>query len=153
MYYNLFTGSPGAPFIAKPVTTPMIAGKHPAELTRVRVSSQDAQVEPSETGTPTLKLGETFQDSPDKAALATPGHRAAIKPSQSPKCAPPVAAAGPTPGAVVPADKGWKDLARTPASKRSRSSRKLPSPNGSAVASLHVLSIVESPESQSPHAN
>ena len=120
----------------------MIAGKHPAKLTKVHVSSQDAQVEPSEPGAATLKLGETFETLDDEAK-PTPSrrHAAAIKPTRSPKCAPP--AAGPTPGAGVPVeDKAWKDLPRTPASKRSRSSEKLLSPADSAVAGLQYVSTL-----------
>ena len=127
--------------MAKPVQAPMVAGKHPVEPTRFHVSSQDAQVEPSE-GTPTLKLGKTLET----LNQATPSSRrgAVIKPTRSPQC-PPVAAMMPSPAAPV-GSKGWKDLARTPC-KRSRSIEKLPSPSGSAVAGLqlskHALESLE----------
>ena len=115
--------------MAKPVENPVIAGKHPARLGSFRASSQDAQKEPSEPETP--KLGET-------APHGTPG-RAVVKPSQSPKYVAATPPAAPMPGscADIPAGaKGWKDLPKTPSTKRSRS-RELPSPDGSAEARLH----------------
>ena len=116
--------------MVKPVETPVIAGKHPTSLGSFRASSQDAQREPSEPEAATLKLGET---------PPTRG-RALVKPSQSPKYV--LAAthlAAPMPGscAAVPAEaKGWKDLPKTPSTKRRRS-RELPSPDDSGEARLH----------------